>query len=93
MLSQFFEAPARIRAIGCSPSGSLLEDFAEDLRKLLLWLGQANMQATKMYTRPEPSIKLEALEAVTAPRLRSGRFRASDKLLASPTGRPFMRRE
>ena len=31
MLSQFFEAPARIRAIRCSPSGALLEDFADYL--------------------------------------------------------------
>lgn len=33
--------------------------------------------------RADPSIKLEALNANTAPHLRSGRFRASDKLIAS----------
>jgi hypothetical protein len=55
-----------------------------------LWLGHANMQTTEMYTRADPSIKLEVLDAVTAPKLRSGRFRASDKLIASTAlNRPF----
>jgi integrase/recombinase XerD len=63
-----------------------------DLRKVSLWLGHANMQTTEIYTRADPSIKLEALEAVTPPSLRSGRFRASDKLIASLTsGSSFMR--
>jgi integrase/recombinase XerD len=31
MLSHFFESPARIRAIQCNPSGSLLEGFADYL--------------------------------------------------------------
>jgi len=35
-----------------------------------------------MYTRTDPSIKLEALESVVAPKLRSGRFKATDKLIA-----------
>ncbi len=61
-------------------------EATKDLRKVSLWLGHANMQTTEMYTRVDPSIKLEALEAVTPPSLRSGRFRASDKLLASLTG-------
>jgi len=65
----------------------------KDLRKVSLWLGHANMQTTEMYTRADPSIKLEALEAVTAPKLRSGRFRASDKLIDSLTGRHFMQTE
>jgi integrase/recombinase XerD len=68
-------------------------EATKDLRKVSLWLGHANMQTTEMYTRVDPSIKLEALEAVTAPQLRSGRFRASDKLIASLTDRSFMRRE
>ena len=64
----------------------------KDLRKVSLWLGHANMQTTEIYTRADPSIKLEALDAVTAPSLRSGRFRASDKLIASLTSRSsFMR--
>jgi len=68
-------------------------EATKDLRKVSLWLGHANMQTTEIYTRVDPSIKLEALEAVTAPKLRSGRFRASDKLIASLTTRSFMRRE
>ena len=68
-------------------------EATKDLRKVSLWLGHANMQTTEIYTRVDPSIKLEALEAVTAPKLRSGRFRATDKLIASLTTRSFMRRD
>lgn len=68
-------------------------EATKDLRKVSLWLGHASMQTTEMYTRADPSIKLEALNAATAPNLRSARFRASDKLLASLTSHPFMRRE
>ncbi len=49
----------------------------KDLRKVSLWLGHANMQTTEIYTRADPSIKLEALESVVAPNLRSGRFKAT----------------
>jgi site-specific recombinase XerD len=55
----------------------------KDLRKVSLWLGHAQTQTTEMYTRVDPSVKLEALESVVPPRLRSGRFKATDKLLAS----------
>jgi site-specific recombinase XerD len=68
-------------------------EATKDLRKVSLWLGHANMQTTEIYTRVDPSIKLEALEAVTPPNLRSGRFRATDKLIASLTTPSFMRRE
>jgi hypothetical protein len=68
-------------------------EATKDLRKVSLWLGHANMQTTEMYTRVDPSIKLEALEAVTPPKLRSGRFSASDKLIAFLTGSTFMRRK
>lgn len=54
-----------------------------DLRKVSLWLGHANMQTTEIYTRSDPSIKLEALESVVPPKLRSGRFKATDALIAS----------
>jgi len=63
----------------------------KDLRKVSLWLGHAHMQTTEMYTRADPSVKLEALEAMIAPKLRSGRFKATDKLIASLTSRPVMR--
>ena len=68
-------------------------EATKDLRKVSLWLGHANMQTTEMYTRADPSIKLEALNAATAPNLRSGRFRASDKLIASLMAHSVMRRE
>lgn len=68
-------------------------EATKDLRKVSLWLGHASMQTTEMYTRADPSIKLEALDAVTAPKLRTGRFRASDELIASLTVPTFMRRE
>jgi site-specific recombinase XerD len=54
-----------------------------DLRKVSLWLGHSNMQTTEMYTRADPSVKLEALNSVIAPKLRSGRFKATDQLIAS----------
>ncbi len=63
----------------------------KDLRKVALWLGHAHMQTTEMYTRADPSVKLEALEAVVPPALRSGRFKATDKLIASLTARSVMR--
>lgn len=63
----------------------------KDLRKVSLWLGHAHMQTTEMYTRADPSVKLEALEAMIAPKLRSGRFMATDKLIASLAPRSVMR--
>jgi site-specific recombinase XerD len=63
----------------------------KDLRKVSLWLGHAHMQTTEMYTRADPSVKLEALEAMIAPALRTGRFKATDKLIASLMSRSVMR--
>jgi site-specific recombinase XerD len=65
----------------------------KDLRKVSLWLGHAHMQTTEIYTRADPSVKLEALESMMPPKLRSGRFKASDKLIASLTSRAVMRSE
>jgi hypothetical protein len=61
--------------------------------KVSLWIDDANMQTTETHTLADPSIKLEALGAITLPKLRWGRLRASDKLIASLTTRSFMRRE
>ena len=62
-----------------------------DLRKVSLWLGHANMQTTEIYTRVDPSVKLEVLESIVAPKLRSGRFKATDKLINSLKPQTFMR--
>jgi integrase/recombinase XerD len=63
----------------------------KDLRKVALWLGHAQTQTTEMYTRVDPSVKLEALESVVPPKLRSGRFKATDKLIASLKAATLMR--
>jgi hypothetical protein len=62
-----------------------------DLRKVSLWLGHASMQTTEIYTRADPSVKLETLESIVAPKLRSGRFKATDELIASLQPGNFMR--
>ena len=62
----------------------------KDLRKVALWLGHAKTQTTEMYTRVDPSVKLETLESVVPPKLRSGRFKATDKLIASLRKAAFM---
>lgn len=64
----------------------------KDLRKVSLWLGHANMQTTEIYTRVDPSVKLEVLESIVAPKLRSGRFKATDQLIASLKPQTFMRK-
>jgi integrase/recombinase XerD len=48
-----------------------------------LWLGHANIRTTEVYLRMDPSEKLEAIEAVVPPKLRRGRFKAPDALIAS----------
>jgi integrase/recombinase XerD len=65
----------------------------KDLRKVSLWLGHANMQTTEIYVRADPSVKLEAIESIVVPKLRSGRFKATDQLIASLNPRHVMRSE
>lgn len=65
----------------------------KDPRKVSLWLGHASMQTTEIYTRADPSVKLEALESVVPPKLRSGRFKATDELIASLQAGSVMRRK
>lgn len=65
----------------------------KDIRKVSLWLGHVHIQTTEMYTRADPSVKLEALEEIISPKLRSGRFKATDQLIASLDRRALMRRE
>jgi site-specific recombinase XerD len=53
-----------------------------DIRKVALWLGHSSVQTTEMYLRADPTEKLEAVNAVTPPALRRGRFSAPDQLIA-----------
>ena len=55
----------------------------KDIRKVSLWLGHATIQTTEIYLRADATEKSETVELITPPRLRTGRFRATDKLLAS----------
>jgi len=52
-----------------------------DIRKVALWLGHSSSKTTEIYTRADPSEKLEAIEAMTPAVLRRGRFRPTDKLM------------
>jgi hypothetical protein len=53
-----------------------------DIRKVSLWLGHASVTTTEIYTRADPTMKLEALSAVTPLTLKRGSFRPPDKLVA-----------
>jgi integrase/recombinase XerD len=53
-----------------------------DLRKVSLWLGHADMQATEVYVRADPTEKLDALEAIIPNSLRRGQFTVPDRLIA-----------
>jgi integrase/recombinase XerD len=54
----------------------------QDIRKVSLWLGHATLTTTEVYTRGDPTEKLDAMEAIVPPHLRRGAFQPSDKLLA-----------
>ena len=54
-----------------------------DLRKVSLWLGHAQQSTTEIYLQVDPTDKIEALESTVPLRLRPGRFRPTDRLLAS----------
>jgi site-specific recombinase XerD len=54
----------------------------QDIRKVSLWLGHSNLATTEIYTRGDPTEKLEAIEALVPPHLRKGSFRPPDRLIA-----------
>lgn len=60
----------------------------QDIRKVSLWLGHSNLATTEIYTRGDPTEKLEAIEAVVPPHLRKGSFRPPDKLIALLKAKP-----
>jgi site-specific recombinase XerD len=53
-----------------------------DIRQVALWLGHATTQSTEVYLEADPTAKIEALGAMKAPKLRPGKFRPPDQLLA-----------
>ena len=55
----------------------------KDIRKVSLWLGHTTTQTTEIYLRADGTEKSETIELITPPKLRAGRFHATDKLLAS----------
>ncbi len=57
-----------------------------DIRKVSLWLGHSSTQTTEVYTRVDPAEKLEAINTMVPPKIRPGRFRPPDKLLAMLKG-------
>ncbi len=57
----------------------------QDIRKVSLWLGHSNLATTEVYTRADPS---EKLEAIVPPHLRRGSFRPTDKLIALLKAKP-----
>ena len=60
----------------------------QDIRKVSLWLGHSNLATTEVYTRADPSEKLEAIEAIVPPHLSRGSFRPTDKLIAQLKAKP-----
>ncbi len=58
-----------------------------DIRKVSLWLGHNSIQTTEIYTRVDPTDRLDAIHAVVPPQLRKGHFRPPDKLIALLKGK------
>lgn len=57
-----------------------------DIRKVALWLGHASQATTEIYLQVDPTEKIEAIESAVPPRLRPGRFRPPDRLMATLMG-------
>jgi site-specific recombinase XerD len=51
----------------------------QDIRKVSPWLGHATLTTTEIYTRGDPTEKLDAMESIVPPHLA---FQPSDRLIA-----------
>jgi len=67
---------------------TIMLQATQDIGKVSLWLGHSNLTTTEVYVRADPSEKLEAIEAVVPPHLRTGRFRPEDKPIALLKAKP-----
>lgn len=54
-----------------------------DLRKVSIWLGHASQTTTEIYLQADATEKIEAIESTVPLRLRPGRFRPQERLIAS----------
>ncbi|MGB5466710.1 MAG: hypothetical protein WBM84_11555 [Sedimenticolaceae bacterium] len=59
----------------------------QDIRKVSLWLAHANLATSEIYTRADPSEKLEAINAILPSHLRKRKFRPPAKLIALLKGK------
>ncbi|KKK61976.1 hypothetical protein LCGC14_3008950 [marine sediment metagenome] len=64
-------------------------EATQDIRKVSLWLGHSSIQTTEIYTRVDPTEKLQAINTLTPPKIRPGQFRPPDKLLAMLKGNHY----
>jgi integrase/recombinase XerD len=53
-----------------------------DLATIALWLGHASLQSTNIYIHADMALKERALARTTAPKVRAGRYRPTDEVLA-----------
>lgn len=60
----------------------LMLHATHDLRKVALWLGHSSVTTTEVYTRVDPTVKLEAVQSFMPPSLKRGAFQPTDRLLA-----------
>jgi site-specific recombinase XerD len=62
---------------------NVLRSTNGDLRKVAIWLGHEQTTTTEMYLAADPTEKLAVLDAVVPAKLRPGRFRPPDRLIAA----------